>query len=59
VILLVGVASSCPSVCSCSNHLVGVNVDCSNRGLDSIPPDIPKNTCLVDFGHYRPPAAVI
>jgi hypothetical protein len=44
VILLVGVASSCPSVCSCSNHSVGVNVDCSNGGLDSIPPDLPNNT---------------
>ena len=44
VILLVGVASSCPSVCSCSNHSVGVNVDCSNRGLYSIPTDLPNNT---------------
>jgi hypothetical protein len=44
VILLIGVASSCPSVCSCSNHSVGVDVDCNNRGLDSIPPDLPNNT---------------
>ena len=44
VILLVAVASSCPNVCSCSNHSVGVNVDCSNRGLYSIPTDLPNNT---------------
>ena len=44
VILLVGVASSCPSVCSCSNRAGGVDVDCNNRGLDSIPTDLPNNT---------------
>ena len=44
VILLVGVTSACPSVCSCSNQSVGVDVDCSNRGLYSIPPDLPNNT---------------
>ena len=44
VILLIGVASSCPSVCSCSNHSVGVDVDCNSRGLYSIPPDILNNT---------------
>jgi len=44
VILLVGVASSCPSVCSCSDHSVGVNVYCSSRGLYSIPPDLPNST---------------
>ena len=43
-ILLVGVASSCPSACSCSNHSVGVDVDCNNRGLYSIPADLPNNT---------------
>lgn len=44
VILLVGVALSCPSVCSCTDTSDGVTVDCSNRGLDSIPTDLPNNT---------------
>jgi hypothetical protein len=44
VILLVGETSSCPSVCSCSNHSAGVDVGCGNRGLDSVPPDLPNNT---------------
>jgi hypothetical protein len=44
LILLVGVASSCPSVCRCINTSNGVNVDCSSRGLDSIPTDFPQNT---------------
>ena len=44
VILLVGVVSSCPSVCSCTDNSDGVNVDCSRRGLDSIPTDLPNNT---------------
>ena len=44
VILLVGMASSCPSVCGCTNTSNGVNVDCSSRGLDSIPTDFPENT---------------
>jgi hypothetical protein len=39
VILLVGVASSCPSVCRC-----GFDVDCSGRRLDSIPTDLPDDT---------------
>jgi hypothetical protein len=44
VILLVGVVSSCHSVCSCTDNSDGVNVDCSRRGLDSIPTDLPNNT---------------
>ena len=44
VILLVGVASSCPSVCNCNDTSVGVHVNCSSRGLDSIPTDLPSNT---------------
>ena len=46
VILVVGVTSSCPSVCTgrCSNHSDGFYVGCSNIGLDSIPPDLPNNT---------------
>ena len=41
VILLVGVASSCPSVCRCQE---GGLVDCSGRSLDSIPTDLPDDT---------------
>jgi hypothetical protein len=44
VILLVGVASSCPSVCGCTNTSNGVNINCASRGLDSIPTDLPTNT---------------
>ena len=48
VILLVGVVSSCPSVCSCSAVTwelgVGVFVDCDKRGLDSIPKEFPSDT---------------
>jgi hypothetical protein len=44
VILLVGVASSCPSVCSCTDTSGGVTVDCSGRRLDGIPTDLPNNT---------------
>lgn len=41
VYLLVGVVSSCPSVCSCTDTSDGVTVDCSGRVLDSIPTDLP------------------
>jgi hypothetical protein len=44
IILLVGVVSSCPSVCSCTSNSNGVNVDCFSSGLDSIPTDLPNNT---------------
>jgi hypothetical protein len=48
VILLVGVVSSCPSVCSCSvvpeEIGVGVLVHCDKRGLDSIPKEFPSDT---------------
>ena len=44
VILLVGVASSCPSICGCTNTSNGVHVKCYSKGLDSIPTDIPNNT---------------
>ena len=47
VILLVGVVSPCPSVCSCSVTSDGVNVVCSNRGLDSIPIDFTSDTFFV------------
>ena len=44
VILLVGVVSSCPGVCSCTDTSDGVNVDCFRRGLDIIPTDLSNNT---------------
>ena len=44
VILLVGVVSSCPSVCSCTDTSDGVRVNCYSRGLDSIPTDLHNNT---------------
>ena len=44
VIFLIGVVSSCPSVCSCTDNANGPYVDCSGRGLDSIPTDLPNNT---------------
>ena len=47
VILLVGVASSCHSVCSCIDTSDGVTVDCSSRGLDSIPTYFPDNTYIL------------
>ena len=40
VYLLVGVVSSCPSVCNCYNETEGFVVSC----IDSIPTDIPNNT---------------
>jgi hypothetical protein len=39
VILLFGAVSSCPSVCNCTDASVGVDVNCNNKGLDSIPTD--------------------
>jgi len=42
VILLVGVVSSCPSVCVCIGS--SVVVQCAGRGLNSIPTNLPSNT---------------
>jgi hypothetical protein len=44
VILLVGVVSSCPGVCSCTDNANGLKVDCIGRELDSIPTDLSNNT---------------
>ena len=44
VILLVGAVSSCPSVCNCVDNGNQVKVNCTSRGLDSIPTDLPNNT---------------
>jgi hypothetical protein len=44
VIFLVGVVSSCPSGCSCTDNANRLDVDCAGRGLDSIPTDLPDNT---------------
>ena len=48
-ILLVGVASSCPSVCDCTNTSNGVIVHCSSRRLDRIPTHFPKNTYKLEL----------
>ena len=45
--LLVGVAASCSGVCSCTSDSNGVHVNCSSRGLDSIPTDLPNNTYVL------------
>ena len=45
--LLVGVAALCPSVCSCITSSNGVHVDCSSRGLSSIPRHLPTNTVVL------------
>jgi len=47
VISLVGVASPCPSVCSCSYYPWGVTVDCRNKNLSSIPNDISNDTYIL------------
>ena len=47
VVLLVGVVSSCPSVCNCTDEYNGVNVYCESRGLESIPTDLPNNTLIL------------
>ena len=47
VILLVGVVSSCPSVCRCTDNSDGVDVNCVRKGLDSIPTDLPNNTSML------------
>jgi hypothetical protein len=40
VYLLVGVVSSCPSVCNCYNDTERFIVSCISKDLDSIPTDI-------------------
>jgi hypothetical protein len=47
VILLVGMASSCPSACNCTINSNRVKVDCSSRELDSIPTELPSNTYIL------------
>ena len=49
VILLVGVAASCPSVCSCTSDSNRVHVNCSSRGLHSIPGNLSTNTYVLDL----------
>jgi hypothetical protein len=44
LVFLVGVAASCPNVCSCTTNSEGVHVDCRSKGLDSMPSDLPNNT---------------
>ena len=44
LVVFVGVAASCPNVCSCTTVSEGLFVDCMQKGLDSIPADLPNNT---------------
>ena len=44
LVFLVGVAASCPNVCSCTTNSEGVHVDCRSKGLDSMPSDLPNDT---------------
>jgi hypothetical protein len=48
VILLVGVESSCSRFCICTRNehgaLKGNHVNCSSKGLNSIPTDLPSYT---------------
>jgi hypothetical protein len=45
--LFVGVVSSCPSGCNCTDNANGLRVDCSGIGLDIVPTDLPNNTYLL------------
>jgi hypothetical protein len=47
VILLVGVVSSCPTNCTCTEYGSAIHVGCSNKELDSIPKDFPDATSLL------------
>jgi hypothetical protein len=53
VYLLVGVVSSCPSVCNCYNDTERFIVSCISKDLDSIPTDIPKNTYKLQVYDYK------
>jgi hypothetical protein len=44
LVLFVGVAVSCPTVCNCITNSEGVYVDCESKGLDSMPSNLPNNT---------------
>jgi hypothetical protein len=44
LVLFVGVAASCLTVCSCTTNSEGSYVDCRSKGLDSMPSDLPSNT---------------
>ncbi|XP_077864700.1 slit homolog 2 protein-like, partial [Saccoglossus kowalevskii] len=43
--LLIDLSKSCPEICNC----YGSTVDCSSRGLMSVPPNIPKTTERLDL----------
>ena len=47
LVLFVGVAASCPNVCSCTTNSEGVDVYCHSKGLDNIPSDLPNNAYYV------------
>jgi hypothetical protein len=48
VISLVGVASQCDKVCTCTRYQQdGFTVDCSSQDLNSIPTVLPKKTYIL------------
>jgi hypothetical protein len=53
VYLLVGVVSSCPSVCDCYNVTEGLVVSCIGKDLGGIPTDIPNNTYKLQVYDYK------
>ena len=53
VYLLVGVVSSCPSVCNCYTDTEGLVVDCDSIDIDRIPTDIPNNTYKLQVYDYK------
>ena len=45
-------ASACPNVCHCSDRN-GVVVQCTSRNLESIPPNLPKDTVVLLLSSNR------
>ncbi|XP_002740280.1 uncharacterized protein LOC100378039 [Saccoglossus kowalevskii] len=40
---------TCPSICICNTVGANVEVDCSDRGLQTVPPDIPESTTVLSL----------
>ncbi|XP_068165903.1 leucine-rich repeat-containing protein 3-like [Antennarius striatus] len=49
---MVVTASSCPRVCHCADR-GGVVVQCTSRNLDSVPPNLPKDTIVLLLSSNR------
>lgn len=50
--LAAAAASACPQVCHCSDRN-GVVVQCASRSLDSVPPNLPKDTVVLLLSSNR------